>query len=147
MSLVMEPPKAQDADEAMETLLGNGDPDADETAIFTEYGDVRRFIKAEHRLCFSQYGTVRILRSASGKYRLLMRNQAATEILVNHFIMPGMEIRDGADVLWYDTTNYRTDGAGFDEILFWRFTTPEVVADFRAKYAEALDANRALITE
>jgi hypothetical protein len=147
MPFVMEPSKAQDADEAMETLLGIGDPDMDETAIFTEYGDVRRFIKAEHRLCFSQYGIVRILGSASGKYRLLMRNQTATEILVNHFIMPGMEIRDNPDLLSYDTTNYRSDGTGFDEMLFWRFTSPEVVEDFRAKYAEALEANRALIIE
>jgi hypothetical protein len=145
--LVMEPSKAQDANEAMETLLGDGDPDADETAIFTAYGDVRRFIKAEHRLLLSEYGIVRILGSASGKFRVLMRKKPATEIFVNDFIIPGTETPDNPELLSYNMTNYRADGTGFDEMLFWRFATPGIVEDFRSKYAEALDANRALITE
>jgi hypothetical protein len=121
-------------------FVNQSDPDPEEQALFTGFGSLRRFVPSEQKLYLFEYGFVRILRSSAGRYRLLMRNQDASAVLVNHYILPGMQLLEG-DLLTYSTLNHSPASAGREEILFYTFAKADDAASFRREYTRALEEN------
>ncbi|EAY06373.1 RanBP1 domain containing protein [Trichomonas vaginalis G3] len=80
-------------------------------------------------------GKIRILKNKkTGRTRLLMRDHPAQQVLLNHYIMPGMDIEDDADFLRWSATDYATNPKGEDKHIVISF--PPVRMDSGSKFVQ-----------
>jgi hypothetical protein len=69
-----------------------------------------------------------------------MRNKDATAVLLNHYILPGMELSSDS-MPTYKATNYADPERPAEGEWCVRFRSPNVADEFRKAYMEALQAN------
>jgi hypothetical protein len=132
---------------AARTELFKDNPYQNDTPRFDGFAALRRYIVSKCIFIPFQTGIVLILRDlGSGRSRIVMRDKTNTAVLVNHFIMPGMELSEsgGPGVLSYSTINYTESDEGQEEILFFTFQSDQDRAKFRATYEESIRANVAI---
>ena len=131
----------------------NGDPDLEETSIFTDFIALFHFVdKAYEKVGDTGHGILRILKNeTNGRYRLLMRNRTNfDEVLLHYYILPGNEIREkslnekGNVVI--KANNYADPENPKTEFYWLRFASPESKTLFIEKYNDALNANKAILT-
>ncbi|KAH0792625.1 ran-binding protein 1 a [Histomonas meleagridis] len=135
----------------MKQFFSQGDPDTGETATHTSFCVLYRFNEDKYeRYNASGQGVVRILKhDDTGRYRIVMRSKEDFDkIYLNHFILPGMDIREkslekGNVVI--RSKNY-ADGTLKKEYVLFKFATQEAKDDFIEKYTEALNQNKEILT-
>jgi hypothetical protein len=132
---------------ARAALYSGNIPDPDESATFQESGSLRRFVVSEQKLYLSVDGFLRILRNRiSGKYRIVMTGENSVDVLVNYYVLPGMELLDRDGIISCPTINYAAGGNGQEEILFYAFSPVGGIEDrFRTEYGNALAANQTIL--
>jgi hypothetical protein len=126
-------------------LLGPNDGDPDENYESAHFTGFAAFRPSEEPKA-SGSGIVRILcNKANQRNRLLMRNKDATTVLLNHYILPGMELNPGAN-LEVRCTAKKSAKPEAPEKKEWilRFRTAGVLTEFTQAYERAFQANTEL---
>jgi hypothetical protein len=134
---LMDAAKAAESEAALRIFLENGDPGSGFEVIFSDYGEVRRFIESSRPFLLSTSGVVRIIQDSDGHRWLVMRTKDARRILVKHAIIQGITFADSPDVLSYKASNVGDGTEQSAEIFFWRFTSQEAVGAFCAAFVGA----------
>jgi hypothetical protein len=129
-----------DPEEVFRRLFRNGDPDADEFSDFTDFA----LLKLSGRA--AEGGVVRILcHLINHRYRLVMRNAAATGTLLNHFLVPGLQLYLAERSVAYTVDDYSSPGDKRTIQVQLTFAGPEVRSYFQAKFEGGVRANRTLV--
>lgn len=130
-----------------------GDPDFEETSIFTDFVALFHFVdKSYAKVGDTGHCILRILKNDSnGRYRLLARSRTNFDNVILHFyVLPGNEIREkslkekGNVVI--KAENYADPENPKVEFYWLRFHSDESKQSFIEKYNEALNANNAILT-
>jgi hypothetical protein len=126
------------------TYFDHGDPDEEvESALFTWFASFRPLGWTKS----AASGIVRILQHKENhRCRLLMRNKDATALVLNHYILPGMELSftENSNEVCFTSKNYANPDAPEKNQWLLRFREQEPYDNFRQAYNEALQANDAL---
>jgi hypothetical protein len=127
-------------EDVLRNLFRNGDPDSDEFSDFTDFAVLKVPGQA------AEGGVVRILcHLINRRYRLVMRNAAATAALLNHFLVPGLRLHAAEQSVSYTTDDYSATGHRRALQVRLTFAGPEVRGYFEGKFAGGVCANGRLV--
>jgi hypothetical protein len=127
-------------EEARERLFADGDPDVGETECFFGYASLH----ANRSPSPIGAGFVRILKhNETGRTRRTTRRREYDGILLNHWILPGMELADS--VLKWTATNYADPENPTKQEFALRFAETGDDSKFRQAYGAALASNTQLL--
>lgn len=105
--------------EAIESFCKEG-YDANEENKITEI--VTLFLGANEDPTKVGAGKIRILKHKDNKRtRVLMRNNACTEVLLNHYILPEMKIEDDGEFIRWEAVDYAKNPNGEKKSIALKF--------------------------
>jgi hypothetical protein len=131
---------ADDLKRSKIALVRGGDPDAAEYAELTEIAILASPLKCLRR------GVVRILCNlATKRYRLLMRDETGAVLLLNHYLVPPLNVVPIGESVAYTVEDYAPSGSPRRVQVQLHFEKAIVAAYFRNKLNLALQVNAQLM--
>ncbi|KAL1421143.1 hypothetical protein MTO96_023318 [Rhipicephalus appendiculatus] len=89
-------------------------------------------------------GVVKLLENQEGKVRLLMRREQVLKVCANHYIRSGMTLTPmpKKDTAWIWDAQDFADGEARPEKFCIRFKTPEIAAQFKEAFEQAVNKSK-----
>lgn len=113
-----------------------------EKVCFEERAKLFRYVDKEWKE--RGIGVVKLLESKEGKVRLLMRREQVLKVCANHYIQSGMTLAPmpKKDTAWIWDAQDFADGEPHPEKFCIRFKTPEIAAQFKEAFEQAVNKSR-----